>query len=817
MEGPKEVERKFQGQLAQLRRFRRSGVLRKEAMSSVLKAKSMLDLVKFEANVVEKTVRAPRLVRFGAFEVDLRAGEMRKDGAKLKLTGQPFQVLTILLEQPGEVVTREELQKRLWPDTFVDVDHNLNSAINKIREVLGDSAESPRFVETLPRRGYRFIAPVDGVSSVAERNPAIIEATGTSEPANHRAPAKYPRRSKILKYSIAAVLAVLAGIVFLTFQKTPPRSQRALTRLTFDDGLQFGATWSPDGRFIAYSSDRGGKLDVWVQQVSGGDSVQITKGPGHHWQPEWSPDGKYIAYRSEDGDGGLFIVPALGGAGLERRISSFGYRPRWSPDGSKILFETHFTWLDASDQFYVVQLDGNPPHEILAQSIAEHDLWPASAMWHPDGKRVTVWVGRTGRYSERGPNFWTMPIAGGPAIKSEIAPALEKQLEEVAVTDTRGEWPMDFTFAWAPSGKAIYFERAYRGTRNVWKLVMDPDTLKATGIERLTTGAGPDTEAAISRDGMHLAFTAKSEHVRAWIFPFDASHALISGNGQPITSSGGRAMVPTLSRDGKKLAFGVERSGAWELWEKSIVDGREAPIITDEWVRDSPQWSPDGKHLAYAREKPGAHQLMLWSTENRVEQPLTTLTTDWQVVFDWSPDGKELLLSQGSDTRRFEVWLLPIAAAPHAETAARTIISSSTSDLFQPHFSPDGLWIAFEATTDTATGIDSALYVTSAGGGPWIRLGEGKHWDDKPRWSPDGKTIYFVSGRSGFFNVWGIHFNPAGGTPVGKPFPVTAFDKPSLMISQRIEGAELSVTQDRLALLMEETSGSIWVLDNIEH
>src|ERR1700682_6545683 len=100
-----------------------------------------------------------------------------------------------------------------------------------------------------------------------------------------------------------------------------------------------------------------------------------------------------------------------------------------------------------------------------------------------------------------------------------------------------------------------------------------------------------------------------------------------------------------------------------------------------------------------------------------------------------------------------------------------------------------------------------------AAGGEWTRITEGKHWDDKPRWSPDGRTIYFVSGRSGFFDVWGIHFNPAEGKPVGKPFPVTAFNKPNLMISQRIEGAELSVTQDRLALLIEETSGSIWVLD----
>src|ERR1700757_2716409 len=105
-------------------------------------------------------VGTSQVIRFATFEVDLQAQELRKAGLRLKLTGQPFQVLAILLEQPGVVVTREELQKRLWPDTFVDVDHNLNTAINKIREVLGDSAENPRFVETLPRRGYRFIGPV---------------------------------------------------------------------------------------------------------------------------------------------------------------------------------------------------------------------------------------------------------------------------------------------------------------------------------------------------------------------------------------------------------------------------------------------------------------------------------------------------------------------------------------------------------------------------------------------------------------------------------------------------------------------------------
>jgi DNA-binding winged helix-turn-helix (wHTH) protein len=117
---------------------------------------------------VEPRILDARVVRFATFEVDLRSGEVRKGGVKLKLSGQPFQVLAILLERPGEVVTREELQKRLWPDTFVDVDHNLNTAINKIREVLGDEAENPRFVETLPRRGYRFIGPTEGKAARVE-------------------------------------------------------------------------------------------------------------------------------------------------------------------------------------------------------------------------------------------------------------------------------------------------------------------------------------------------------------------------------------------------------------------------------------------------------------------------------------------------------------------------------------------------------------------------------------------------------------------------------------------------------------------------
>lgn len=144
---------------------------------------------------MEETVHSPRLIRFGTFELDLQSGELRKSGLKLKLTGQPFQVLAILLGRPGTVVTREELQKRLWPDSFVDVNHSLNTCINKIREVLGDSAESPHFVETLPRRGYRFIGPVDGVNTAM-----VLPRTGVETASSnmaHNAPSVSPAGRRI--------------------------------------------------------------------------------------------------------------------------------------------------------------------------------------------------------------------------------------------------------------------------------------------------------------------------------------------------------------------------------------------------------------------------------------------------------------------------------------------------------------------------------------------------------------------------------------------------------------------------------------------
>ena len=250
----------------------------------------------------------------------------------------------------------------------------------------------------------------------------------------------------------------------------------------------------------------------------------------------------------------------------------------------------------------------------------------------------------------------------------------------------------------------------------------------------------------------------------------------------------------------------------------SLVNSHMAPVVADDRLRDQPLWSPDGKRLAYSRYNFLTHEarLMLWSPETRNEEPISD-ASDTAGVYDWSPDGESLLVSQlNKETNRTEIWLLPISAAPNAEAAGHKIISNPKYDLGQPHFSRDGRWIVFQASRNLPTKLESTLYVTSASGGPWISITEGKHWDDKPRWSPNGKMIYFISGRSGFFNVWGIHFDPARGKPFGTAFPVTNFKGPAQMIPLHIPSVELSLNQDHLVVTVEQVSGSIWMLENVD-
>jgi dipeptidyl aminopeptidase/acylaminoacyl peptidase len=161
------------------------------------------------------------------------------------------------------------------------------------------------------------------------------------------------------------------------------------------------------------------------------------------------------------------------------------------------------------------------------------------------------------------------------------------------------------------------------------------------------------------------------------------------------------------------------------------------------------------------------------------------------------------------------LWTLPLAAAPEAEKKARLVASDPRYEIWQARFSPGDHWVVFEAVSLPDRSL-STLYLTPASGGPWVKVTEGLYWDDKPRWSPDGKTIYFLSSRDGLYNVWGMAFDPEGGIVKGEPNRVTALNGPGRMLLPNLAVGEMAVSESRLFLCVQEVSGAVWTLSNVD-
>jgi Tol biopolymer transport system component len=423
-----------------------------------------------------------------------------------------------------------------------------------------------------------------------------------------------------------------------------------------------------------------------------------------------------------------------------------------------------------------------------------------SIAWHPDGQRVSFW-GTTPPPSVR--RFWTIAISGGTPSPSERADRVARQPTEAAVSLGR--------FRWGPAGDVLYFEGSSQQLANLWKVTVDPRTLRwVGGPERLTTGFARDSNLAISADGRRLVYAARQETVRAWSFPFDASTGRVTASGEPVTAANISTFGLDLSPDGRKLVFVARRQGKQkvELWQKFLEDGREV-LLGEADNYFAPRWSRDGRRVAYRREIFRNGQIegrIGWMPSDDGDEQL--LPAGPRHPYDWSADGNWLLHNCAPPAK-----LASLCASPvNPGVEPRTILIDADYSVWQGRFSPNGRWISFNAQSNEP-GV-SLVGVVPADGGKWIRVTEA-FWADKPRWSPDGTTLYFISNRQGpFFNVWGIRFDPKSGTPIGEPFRVTSHDSPDRVIAAA-GPTEIALSDKRLVLPIREVSGNIWMLDNV--
>ncbi|HXU18150.1 MAG TPA: winged helix-turn-helix domain-containing protein [Terriglobales bacterium] len=564
---------------------------------------------------MEEAVHSPRLIRFGTFEVDLAAGEVRKGGVKLKLTGQPFQVLAILLERPGEVVTREELQRRLWPDTFVDVDRNLNTTINKIREVLGDSADNPRYVETLPRRGYRFIGELERLVQPV----VAVKPDGSSH--SHQAWLKITAAVLAI-----AVFALGALAVYRWYRQEHPEEQTAMNVLPFTalPGEETSPAFSPDGSRIAFAWNgnpkRGAKgFDLYVKAIGSETLLRLTQHPSVWISPAWSPDGTQIAFhRLAGADTGIYVVPALGGP--ERKLLSTRV-PRvweislisWSPDGKWIAFNNV-----PGDEHAVMSLLSTETLETKRIPNGGDCLAPGQPAFSHSGDHLAYWCYRTeyqgdaGLYSLRLPDgkpkmigpFLAYPhgltwSADDQKLIFSLWNTRSFQLGEVAVANGSVK-RLALEDAELPTASPKGDKLAYSSISvrfDLWR--RDLSQTDAPPAE-LIPSSRAQFDAQYSPDGKRIAFAStRSGRHGVWISSDDGSNLVQISN--PHDESGS----PQWSPDGKKLAFDSRPGESWEIYVADVTEGKPRKLVTNISSVIQPYWSRDGKWIYFRSDEPG--------------------------------------------------------------------------------------------------------------------------------------------------------------------------------------------------------------------
>jgi Tol biopolymer transport system component/DNA-binding winged helix-turn-helix (wHTH) protein len=644
----------------------------------------------------------PKSLRFGLFELDLEARELRKSGVKIKLQDQPFQILAMLLERPGEIVTREELQKRLWPeDTFVDFDISLNSAVKKLRQALSDDSENPRFIETLYRRGYRYIGPVNGTPPPSAPMLGSAEAVPTPPASEGSSPSVAVRNSRVLASAIIAALALAAAGLFWSRPSQPPRIT-GYTQITHDGRAKGWDGLATDGTRLYMEEIELDRFVISEVSASGGETTILPTSLRDLAIEDISASGTELlvgTFPGTVGEGPLWALPVP--AGSPRRLGDLvGHSAAWSPGTSEIGFSKGL-------ELFVANSAGGNPRKLATLDGEIRDL-----RFSPDGHllRFTIHDVKTDQSS-----LWEANRDG-----SGLHPLLP---------GWNGS-PQECCGRWTPDGKYFLF-RSYRaGKENIWALPARAHWFGGRAEPtQLTNGPLDFTVPTPSTDGKRIfavVFQPRGELIR-----YDAKTGFVPYLG------GMSAMALAFSPDRKWVAYvSVPDQTLW----RSNVDGSERLQLTNgsEMQAFLPRWSPDGKQIVFMGGTPRSNWRAYLIDANGGTP--RDVVPEAEAGYDpsWSPDGGYIVVTL-HNLRGISIVDLKtgkISDLPGAE------------NLFSPRWSPDGKYIA-AITTDS-----QKLMLFDRNTASWSELA--RMTIGYPSWSQNGQYLYFdttLTDDSAFYRI----------------------------------------------------------------
>jgi Tol biopolymer transport system component/DNA-binding winged helix-turn-helix (wHTH) protein len=583
-----------------------------------------------------------RVVRFGVFELNLQSGELRRSGFRVNLQDQPLKILECLLERPGILVSREELRQRLWgDDTFVDFEHGVNAAVKRLREALGDSAERPRFVETLPKRGYRFIAsvePADGAppdfysSSAGDIQGASDERNQLETNQRHRVSAPPWLRGLIAVGGVILVVATMAAWLRRSPVATAaPLHVVSLTTLT---GSEYGPSFSPDARQVAFvwDGEQQENSDIYVKLVGSPEVRRLTHDAASDFAPQWSPDGTSIAYLRAESPRShrIRLMSSLGGA--DRVLSQFPARPpaTWSPDGKHLVAGAALTeGTGQNTGIYLIPVATGDPRTITRAVPPASHGWPT---FSPDGRHVAYAACRELQYqSNCHVEIVDLDGAGTPTGS--------RRLTQTPVWTVEG-------VAWTRDGSSVIYAAREGALFHLWRVGVHgehaPVRIEVAGIEAVSPATAWSTD--------RLAFSKSVDDEDIYRFE-------IGGGARPIARSTVKDTNAQFSPDGRRIVFCSARSGdAIELWVADADGARPERLTRGPGLwQCSPSWSPDSHRIAFdSRAADGSWHIWTIDADGGTPQPVTTAIGD-QVRPTWSRDGQWIYFTWKQGTAK-DIW-----------------------------------------------------------------------------------------------------------------------------------------------------------------